>query len=173
MHTPQTGYHQSWSTGWNKTWLNRSTMGIDLTTHRTMIVRSTMQLHHAPILNDNEKKEKVFFNIKDTLRLYGVGYNAKNHSDSDRGNCWHYMGYSFPINSKYRYHPTDMISHTTPLLHQPLAGTRSSSMGPPWRTDRTTHLERSAILFKLYNIIHVQDGATFCDNSSVIQDGSV
>ena len=35
------------------------------------------------------------------------------------------------------HHPTDRITHTMAFVT--LAGTRNSSMGPPWRIDPTTH----------------------------------
>ena len=35
------------------------------------------------------------------------------------------------------HHPTDRIAHTTAC--GALAGTRNSSMGPPWRIDPKTH----------------------------------
>ena len=39
------------------------------------------------------------------------------------------------------HHPTDRITHTTAFVTSrgALAGTRNSSMGPPWRIDPTTH----------------------------------
>ena len=36
------------------------------------------------------------------------------------------------------HHPTDRIAHTTAWCGE-LAGTRNSSMGPPWMIDPTTH----------------------------------
>ena len=37
------------------------------------------------------------------------------------------------------HHPTDRIIHTMATSCGALAGTRNSSMGPPWRIDPTTH----------------------------------
>ena len=54
------------------------------------------------------------------LRLYGIGYIVKDHSDSERGN----LGYSFQIAARvlYKHHPTDRITHTkvfvTPVVEK-------------------------------------------------------
>ena len=40
------------------------------------------------------------------------------------------------------HHPTDRITHTT-AFGTPVAGTRNSTMGPPWRIDPTTHCTMS------------------------------
>ena len=58
------------------------------------------------------------------LRLYGVGYMVKNHSDSERGNLLPLLhGLLFPISSKgYFYmkssHRKDSTYHARRLLHQ-------------------------------------------------------
>ena len=49
------------------------------------------------------------------LRLYGIGYMVKEHSDSKRGNLLPPHGLLFPISSRgsfYMHHPTDRIIHT-------------------------------------------------------------
>ena len=54
------------------------------------------------------------------LRLYGVGYMVKDHSDSERGTRRrHYMGCSFRFTANYIYmnYPTDEIVHTTVFVN--------------------------------------------------------
>ena len=61
------------------------------------------------------------------LRLYGVGYVVKNHSDSKR----HYMGYSFSISSKGSFIciiPDRIAQGLCYTSRGALAGTRNSSM---------------------------------------------
>ena len=69
---------------------------------------------------------------------------VKDHSDSERGNPLPPHGLLFPISSKGYF--ICIIPQTgwhipQPLLHQSwtLAGTRNSSMGPPWRIIPMTH----------------------------------
>ena len=78
------------------------------------------------------------------LRLYGVTHMVKDHSDSERGNSLPPHGILIPISSKGSF--ICIIPQTgwhipRPLLHsrRSLAGTRNSSMSPPWRIDPTTH----------------------------------
>ena len=49
------------------------------------------------------------------LRLYGVRHMVKDHTDSEKGNCCHHMGYSFQLAARffYMHHPTYRIIHTT------------------------------------------------------------
>ena len=100
-----------------------------------------MTLH----LPNGRKKGNVLFN--DTLntfylRLYGVGHMVKDHSDNERGNLLPPHGLLFPISSKGSFicHTQDNTYHSLCYTsHGALAGTRNSSMGPPWRIDPTTH----------------------------------
>ena len=48
------------------------------------------------------------------------------------------------------HHPTDRITHNHDLCYTSrgaLAGTRNSSMGPPWRIDPTTHRTMSELSY--------------------------
>ena len=83
----------------------------------------------------------LFNNVLNTiyLRLYGVRHMVKDLSNrtTQRGNRCRHMGYSFRYASSHRqdntYHGLCYTSRGE------LAGTRNSSMGPPWRIDQTTH----------------------------------
>ena len=72
------------------------------------------------------------------LRLYVVGHMIKYHSDSERGNLLPPHGLLFPINSKRSFictipHRQDSTYHSLCYTsHGALAGTRNSSMGPPY-----------------------------------------
>ena len=72
------------------------------------------------------------------LRLYGVRYMAKDHSDSERGNPLPPRKLLFPISSKgllyASYHRQDNTYHGFCYNSRgALAGTINGSMGPPWR----------------------------------------
>ena len=74
------------------------------------------------------------------LRLYGVRHMVKDHSDSESGN----MDYSFRLAARVLLyassHRQDNTYHGLCYTSRgALAGTRNSSMGPPWRIDPTTH----------------------------------
>ena len=81
------------------------------------------------------------------LWLYGIRHIVKDHSDSERGNCSHHMGYSFRLAARVlldalshrqdnTYHSLCYASHTA------LAGTRNSSNRPPLRIDRTPSIDK-------------------------------
>ena len=91
---------------------------------------------------DTEGKEMFLFNdTLDTfyLWLYGFAHMVKDHSDSDRGNPLlpHGLAARVPL-----YAPSHRQNGTYHGLwytsHGALAGTRNSSMGPPWRIDPMT-----------------------------------
>ena len=71
------------------------------------------------------------------LRLYGVRYMVKDHSDSERGNPLpHYMGYSFRLAARVLlYAPSRRQNNTYHGLcytsRGALAGMNNSSNGPP------------------------------------------
>ena len=100
------------------------------------------------ILSHTRKEGNVLFN--DTLntfylRLYGVTHMVEDHSDSEREEtrCRH-MGYSFRLAARVLLyassHRQDNTYHCLCYTSRgTLAGTRNSSMGPPWRIDPTTH----------------------------------
>ena len=102
----------------------------------------------------------LFNNAFNTLYLwlYGVRHMVKDHWDSKRGNPLPPLhGLLFQISSKgslYRHHPVARLAHTTTFV-KPVAVTRNSSMGPPWRIDPTTHCTMSFImeLFGTYKMI--------------------
>ena len=76
------------------------------------------------------------------LRLYGVKHMVKDHSDREETRCRH-MGYSFRLTARdLLYAPSHRQDSTYHGLcytsRGALAGTRNSSMGPPWRIDPTT-----------------------------------
>ena len=95
---------------------------------------------------EGRKEGNVLFN--DTLntfylRLYGVRHMVTDHSDSERGNPLLPHGLLFPVSSKgslyassHRHNTYHSLCYTS---HGALAGTRNSSMGPPWRIDPMTH----------------------------------
>ena len=76
------------------------------------------------VVGSKQRKGNVLFNdALNTfyLRLYGIRYMVKNHSDMHhprQDNTYHCLCYT---------------------SHGALAGTRNSPMGPPWRIDPTTH----------------------------------
>ena len=83
---------------------------------------------------------------------------VKDHLDSERGNLL------LPPSDQqqgffYMHHPTDTI-----CSHGTMAGTRNSSMGPPWRIDSTTHHTTSE---------HAYHGATSCSFLQIILQFSV
>ena len=58
----------------------------------------------------SEGRKEVFYLTKHSTvyflviwhRIYGIGYMVKNHSISEKGNCFrHYMGYSFRLAARY------------------------------------------------------------------------
>ena len=62
---------------------------------------------------------------------------VKDHSDSERGNPLSPHGLLFPISSKGSFICTfHDLCYTS---RGELAGTRNSSLGPPWMVDPTTH----------------------------------
>ena len=65
------------------------------------------------------------------LRLHDVGHMVKDHSDSERGNLLPPHGLLFPINSKGSFICTIPQTYHS-LCCGALAGTRNSSMGPPY-----------------------------------------
>ena len=70
------------------------------------------------------------------LRLYGVGYMVKNHSDSERGNPLPPYGPLIPITARVLLyapsHRQDSTCHGLCYTSRgALAGARNSSMGPP------------------------------------------
>ena len=72
------------------------------------------------------------------LTLYGIRHMVKDNTDSERGNMLLPHGLLFPISSKgcrqdNTYH---ILCYTS---SEALAGTRNSSMGPPWRIDLMIH----------------------------------
>ena len=84
---------------------------------------------------ERRKEEYVLYNdALNTfcLRLYGVRYMVKDHSDSETGNpLTPLYGLLFPISSMvlfYMHHPTDRITHTTAVVEHWLDGMRNSSM---------------------------------------------
>ena len=85
------------------------------------------------------RKEMFYFTTHSThfiLRLYGVGYMVKDHSDSERGNPLPPHGLLFPINSKGSFispsHREDSTYHDLCYTSRgTLAGTRNSAMGAP------------------------------------------
>ena len=95
------------------------------------------------------------------LWLCGVRHMVKDHSDSERGNPLLPHRLLFPISSKGSFlyassHRQDNTHHV--LCYTTcgaLAGTRNSSMGPPWRIDPTTHRTMSSILDMVQNILCV------------------
>ena len=68
------------------------------------------------------------------LRLYGIRHVVKDHSDSERGLL--FLICSIIYASSHRWDSTYQFSYTS---RGALAGTRNSSMGPPWRIDLTIH----------------------------------
>ena len=73
---------------------------------------------------------------------------VKNHSDSGRGNPLPPHGYSFRLTARVLlYAPSHRQDSTYHSLcytsHGALAGTRNSSMGPPWRIDSMNHCTMS------------------------------
>ena len=69
---------------------------------------------------------------------------VKDHSYSKRGNLLHHMGYAFWLAAGVLlYAPSHRQESTYHDLcytnHGALAGTRNSSIGPPWGIDPTTH----------------------------------
>ena len=69
---------------------------------------------------DKRKKEDGTFLFHDVLntfylRLYGIGYMVKYHSDSERRNPLPPHGITFPINGKGSF-ITDRIAHTTAFV---------------------------------------------------------
>ena len=77
------------------------------------------------------------------LRLYGVGYMVKDHSDSERETRCRHIVYSFRLIARVLlYAPSHRQDSTYYGLcytgHGSLVGTRNSSMGPPWRIDPNT-----------------------------------
>ena len=93
---------------------------------------------------DGRKEGNVLFNdALNTfhLRLYGITHMVKDHSEEAR--CRH-MGYSFRLAARVLLyassHRQDNTYHSLCYTNRgALAGTRNSSMGPPWRIDPTTH----------------------------------
>ena len=75
------------------------------------------------------------------LRLYGVRHKEKYHTDSERGNPLPPHRLLFPRVLLYApSHRQDSTYHGLWYTGRgALAGTRNSSMGPPWRIDPTTH----------------------------------
>ena len=70
------------------------------------------------------------------LRLYGVRYMVKDHSDSEKGNPLPPLGYSYWLTARVLlYAPSYRQDNTYHGLcytsHGALAETRNSSMGPP------------------------------------------
>ena len=78
------------------------------------------------------------------LQLYGVIHMVKGHSDREWGNPLPPHWLLFPISSKGLFicisHRQNNTYHGVCYTSRgALAGTRNSSMGPPWRIDSTTH----------------------------------
>ena len=70
------------------------------------------------------------------LRLYGVRHMVKDHSDSKRGNMGYYFRLAARVLLYASSHSQDNTYHDLCYTSRgALAGTRNSSMGPPWRVD--------------------------------------
>ena len=98
------------------------------------------------------------------LRLYGVGHMVKDHSDSERGNPLPPHRLLFPIGNKDYFICTrqDSIYHVIWYTSRgALAGTRNSSMGPPWRIDPTTHRTMSERFYHGATYRSLYNGATY------------
>ena len=94
----------------------------------------------------SRRKEMFYLTTHTThfiLRLCGVRHMVKDHWDSERGNPLPPHRLLFPISSKGLYassHRQDDTYHSLCYTSRAaLAGTRNSSVGPPWRIDPTTH----------------------------------
>ena len=72
--------------------------------------------------------------------------------------CRH-IGYSYWLTARvfYMHHSTDRITHTTASSRGALAGTRNSSMGPPWRIDLTSHRTTSEHSYHSYILLPYSD----------------
>ena len=87
-----------------------------------------------------ERERNVLFNdALNTfyLRLYGVRHMVKDHSDSENETCCHHIGYSYRLTARVLLyapcHRQDTTYHSLCYTsHGALAGTRNSSMGPPY-----------------------------------------
>ena len=118
------------------------------------------------------KEGNVLFN--DTLntfylRLYGVRHMVKDHCDSERGNPMPHIGYSFRLTARVLLyvpsHRQDSTYHSLCYTsHGALAGTRNSSMGPPyegsiqrpiapWANALTTELHLAPFLICVCNFV--------------------
>ena len=91
-----------------------------------------------------ERKENVLFNDSLNtfyLQLYGVRHMIKNHSDRERGNLL--SPHRLLAAGVLLYAPCHRQDNTYHSLcytsRGALAGTKNSSMGPPWRINPTTH----------------------------------
>ena len=78
------------------------------------------------------------------LQLYGIRHMVKDHSDSEKGNPLPHIGYSLQLTGNVLlYAPSHRQDSTYHSLCYTscgaLAGTRNSSMGPPFRIDPTIH----------------------------------
>ena len=75
--------------------------------------------------------------------LYYISHMVKDHSAREESLCCHYMDYSFWLAARdLLYAPFHRQDRTYQGIHYTscvaLAGTRNSSMGPPWGIDPTT-----------------------------------
>ena len=80
------------------------------------------------------------------LRLYGVRHMVKDHSDSERGNQLPSHGLLFTISIKGSFICINTYHGFCYTSRGALAGTRNSSMGPPWANALTTELHLAPIL---------------------------
>ena len=126
----------------------------------TIIHQQTQQIFLWTVVS--RKEGNVLFN--DALNtfhlwLYGIIHMVKDHSDSERGNPLLPHGLFFLISSKSSFicitpHRQDNTYHCLCYTsHGAHAGTKNSSMGPPWRIDPMTHRimsERSYISLPCY-----------------------
>ena len=120
---------------------------------RVVINLSEMNTHKLCLTSDVHTKilktdgHVLFNNVLNTfyLRLHGVKNMLKDHSDSERGNLLPPLhGLRFLISSKGSFICT--IPKIRCLYHSlyytsrgKLAGTRNSSIGPPWMIDPRNH----------------------------------
>ena len=101
---------------------------------------------------EGRKEERVLFNdTLDTLNTFmDIWDMVEDHSITREETCCHHMGCSFQLAARVLlYASSHRLNNTYHSLcytsRGALAGTRNSSMGPPWRIDPTTHRSMSYI----------------------------
>ena len=122
-------YNSVLSSGFFNTWRTSCNMGV------------------IPVTKTGRKEGNALFNdALNTfyLRLYGVRHMVKDHSDSERGNPLLPHGLLFWLAARVLLyassHRQDNTYHCLCYTSWgALAGTRNSSMGPPWRINPTTN----------------------------------